>query len=1050
IKSLNWMIEHRQDILSFAKTILYLGGVYVTLNMALKITNGLIATNILSTASLASTTGTWTLSMEGATVASGELAIATKTAAGGFAAMALSMAPVLVALAAAVALYKEWQWYANKPIHQAEDFHSSVYGGKGGTPFWDPRGWFGKGKEKSYGASIYEQYNSQEKISKKIAENEKQISNIRHGYYSEMKGAQSEQIKTLEQENKTLEGMSKRLKEIQNLEPTMTYEQAKEPGALNIYGFMDELEKQQLKATKDALGAINQNKNYGDYIEGGKGKGATEQAKAFKDAMSVISSSIKNTDTAVTISTKNFDEYIKLFDDYINKVKGETGDLYGEIITGFDVKRFDKNILTIFPMMEDQISGASGKLKEFESELQSYKGILISIEDKLKSKSLTEEQKTDLEGKKNDLEIKIENVNTKIKSVKQYIEELPGRIPEIISAAADELQKGLDGSFRRIDEMQNQLAKNSKVHAVIWYQTWINEIEKLKQEFPKMNEVVGEMQGKDPVEYIHGLENSLKALDYAQGSEIEKAPERLALKQKIIAANEYMNNVINQQSDKQNKLNSSLQAENAISEARYEYKLSLLRLAGNQEEIDRYTISHLNKTIDSAKLTAFYYTLSGDKAGYWAEMQKAVNAQLEIANINMEAFQRTIQDNINSYDNEIAVLEDVRQWKLLNAREDQKSYIDFQANVIKRNILIRQRADLEKQLTGSTIEQQAILRQSIKETDNQIQELNRTIYSTIPLMSEIKEATTTEFNSIRDNIKQTFTDLLDSSKSFMESLTEALQRQSEILKNTVIEALTTAVMTKFGKQVGSQAEQSGKITSSIFSLFGIEVPEEQKKSEEIWNKVFDKTNNALRVIDKTTSADGAASTTGSATNYVAGVISDALGIGKSSKAKTSSRYKTATSETSNSEYSNVDAITAIGMQYIAQQYPEIASGPGYNIGSLLGSAYGPLGSATGSLVGAMFDNAFGVGRGESRRNAMNAQAESRQAQIDDIISRYESIGLSMTESQLNIPAYIEESERSFLGLAGTSRWYINIEEVTAALDKAEAIIDRIETAIENY
>lgn len=1055
VTTINFIEKNKQTLKYLAEAIIAIGAAFYGTRAMINIANvGLLQYLGLSAAATTST-GTLTLTMQDGSVAMGTFATSTNAASVALVNVMASMAGLLSLVAvfdSFYRMYKQEDYSRNvvepvvKNIGQVDrdiqHLRSQLDGGKklkqelNALKLSQETGVGAEYMERKY-AKDYTYQKGAAGPANKIKELEAQISRLKSDKSSVDRNTIQKEIDSLEGKkaglqselDKRREGFSK--------------------GA--AFDFTNNLTKQLLEQQKLASGQLAGDlakRNFG--LDMDSANGAKEAAKKFREANALVKEGLDDIDNAVKRTSKHFADWQRQLEESINAVKADTGGLYGEMIRNQDVAKYLIGTGKLFPEISLHIKDAHKTIQEYNNEIAKYKIHISDLEKKLANKKLTNEQHRQLSDEYEATKTKVEDVRSKIHEVEIYINELQRKVPDLVKSASEQLATGLESGFKRIDDSQTDLARNSRISATVFYQAWISKIQDLENKFPQLWQVASEMRGRNPLEYIAGIQDQIYGVSHNGKSALENGPQLLALREKLTAAEQYYQNVIQKEPEYQAKINAAIQAGLEIDKSRYELRKNRLALSGDERKIDQYTIEALDKEIQQLQWTAFWSRVSGDEQAYYANMVKASAAEVEKKTLSEKKQVADMDIRLSLYDQEIERIKEITLDKQQGISVDQQALVQYNSNVAIREQLQSKLAELEGEHYAKYSSMEKHRQDKIKETRAAILELNRTIYSTVPMLSEVRKAADDAYSSMRDNIKQTFTDMLDSSKSFMESITAAMKRQGDIMKNSIINALTSAVMHKYGNEIWDQAQQSASITAGIFKLFGLEAPASAIKPEEVWRKSFDTSKNALRVTSADSGGGSAGSTGGILGGFVTDAVTNAL-TGGAVKAQTSSRYKAAAGSTGGgAAYSNLETLAAIGMQYYAQQNPEIAAGPGYNILSTIGAAIGgPIGMMAGALIGAVADNGLGVGRGQKRRDQMQAQQESRAQQIKDIQSRYEALGLGTPT--LNIPDYVMQSERSFLGLSGTSRWYTeeSAAAVQEALDKEMMIVAHMEQTAKN-
>lgn len=421
---------------------------------------------------------------------------------------------------------------------------------------------------------------------------------------------------------------------------------------------------------------------------------------------------------------------------------------------------------------------------------------------------------------------------------------------------------------------------------------------------------------------------------------------------------------------------------------------------------------------------------------------------------------------------------------------DEKTAFELNYLLSRREILlgdlIARYRELGEVASGEALQNMIALDPDFNKLLKDINGLNTAIAKMQPAFMAVIKGAEKAGKAFSDNIKTLISDIFEAEKSILESLTDAVKKHAGIIKDAYKDAFSQALIMKLGggrKQVEEQAQQ---VYKQVFDLFGIDYQEPAKDATEIWNDVYDSSLKTIRISDPSGTFEkldkgiagvghwlekldqkvGKGVTAGKAESIfgdfgTTGGIFDMFSGGAISKIGKKA-----------GKMSKGDIANAAAMLMLVSTDAQIQGGLQSPLGQMLGSMGFAAGSATGGFFGSMFgglgafggpvgaiafglaasglENAFGVGRGEQRREAIQQQQQGRQSQIDDILARFESLGLGTTQEALGIPEFTEMSQRSKFGLSGTSRWLEGEAAVTAALNEHIITLDRMETAIKNF
>lgn len=413
----------------------------------------------------------------------------------------------------------------------------------------------------------------------------------------------------------------------------------------------------------------------------------------------------------------------------------------------------------------------------------------------------------------------------------------------------------------------------------------------------------------------------------------------------------------------------------------------------------------------------------------------------------------------------------------LGATEQEERMLDLQnlERQVQENMEDIQRNISWRQLFGMPVNTDALMRdESIREAITNIVDLRLEMLKLDPVLTKINELARQAVDSMKEAIKENIKAVVSGEKNLGQALTDILKRRTEIMKETMVEAFSEAIIMKAGGPLSDFEKQMQDMSAAIFSLFGLEAPDKKAVLEKVLTEVNGKP--ALRVImgDKSELADSIASNilgggrtgiSSIADLFMPGGTVEPGGITGKGKGKVSLPDMKKTQTT----------LRMLGYQmagqYVSQIVADAVAGQeqglgtqlggslGYALGTSgaifggLGAAAGPVGMIVGTLLGSTLDNAFGVGRGERRRQAMAEQRAARAQEIEDIKGRFGALGFSeeyINQMAAQVPDFIERSKRSFMGLSGTSRWLEGGEAVYAEINRQKAMLDLMEKTVKDY
>jgi len=766
---------------------------------------------------------------------------------------------------------------------------------------------------------------------------------------------------------------------------------------------------------------------------------------------------------------------MQLFERNTEEARKSLVGFFGEMVNSEDVKAYHDTLNSVYIRLQNSVRTERILIDDYSEALKTLQKNKDEVDKKLATTSPDKELRGKLEQSSRDYQKAIDDVLEKQDKARDEIYKMQETAKDMIKESAEATVKGLGDTYKSLTEANDKLLDDGKITPHQWQQNWHKATQALVADFEPLQQIMKEGYAANPRAYITAQDALIKELQKADVTKAENAKALEDAVTKKLAAEMFMENVTLKQISLEKSLaNDVYPRQYETLKRKHELQKAQINLSGRES----LTIAEQEKQAKES------LALLGKRM----ILAISLNNKEEAHALLMEAFgiKQSIYDAKKAeaaavlnhhYDRQLKSLEEQYSWKTTMARDDQKDDLALINNMMKKEILLNKQAELYSKLNFSLTDNQRIVDeewQAYESLTDEIEALNIELASQVPILKEIQEASNTAFNSMKENIKSTFTDLFDSTKNLGETITGMFQRQGEIMKTTIINALTEAFTMKYKGAIGGFADSQGAITAGIFNLLGLKAPEEQEKAEKIWNSVYDKSAGALRVTfaSKDTAGGGIMSSlinstissalgTSGAGGSSGGILAGLLGIsgGKSGKisgaaggggvhgGKTAAALGIISQLIASGDSSGGWASSLGGM--LGQAAGEATGGVFGSIFGGLGTLGGPVGTLIGTLLGTAGSNALGVGRGQQRRDVMQGQQEQRAATTADIKSRYESLGMAVSDTQLGIPEYIERSERSKGGLSGTSRWYED-NGVAQALDLANRKIAQIEESIKIY
>jgi hypothetical protein len=1060
IRSLDWLSKHKADVILFGKGLIFLAGAIALVNTNMKIMNTLTALGAFGLGREAAAMGALTLTMEGGAVATGEFTLAAEGAAVGLGTLTAAFVPLLVVAAAYLAVTKALDYYAKKPLRSAQEFADST-----------------KASRERVNSMMNEKVLNDKLIAQQDALETKKKRKDQRFYTDPLTGAKKKDagltVDELQKNIDQTKGQIDRLKQLRDQGFTSLLDVKPAKSVNDLLGFDLEgdfnamLSRMQAESTAFAK-AQDMDRKLGLDTSGDKKKkkgNVYTFEEQYKDKLQLIMDYLEKLERA---NSKTMAQFERNTDDARKSLVG----FFGEMVNNKDVKAYHDTINSLYIRYQNMVRKEKVLVDDYSGALKALKKNKEEVDAKKLATDIGKEERGKLEQSSRDYQKAIDDVLDKQEKAQEEIFKMNEAVKDVIKQSAEATVSGLNDTYKKLTEGNDKLLEDGKITPHQWQHNWHKATQELVKDFEPLQKIMKEGYAANPRSYIAEQGELIKQLTKADLTKAENAAALEDAVMKKATAEMFFENVTLKQISHEKSLADDIYPRQyELLKRKHELQKAQINLSG------RETLTIAEQEIQAKESLALL--------GKRMLLAISLNDKEEAHTLLMEAFgiKQAIYDAKKAeaaavlnyqYDRQLKSLEEQYRWKSLMVRDDQQGDLALINNLEKKEILLNKQADLYAKLNFSLTDNQRIVDdewQAYVALGDEIESLNTELAAQVPLFKEIMAAQNTAFSSMKDNIKTTFTDLFDSSKSFMQAFKDMFARQGEIVKNTIINALTDALAMKLGSAGGmmdSFAKSQGDLTAGIFKIFGITAPQQEAKAEKIWNSVWDESAKALRVTFPN-QGRSATSTGNPVADYALDMLSGTLGISLGSKS-TGGKIGGAASGASKTSGGVHGGKTAAALSIISQLVASGDSSGGWasslggmlgqmageatggvfgSIFSGLGAMGGPVGAMIGTILGTVGSNALGVGRGQTRRDTMATQQEQRASTIADIKSRYESLGMAVSDSQLAIPDYIERSERSKGGLSGTSRWYED-NGVTAALDAAQRKIGQIEDSIKLY
>jgi len=661
-----------------------------------------------------------------------------------------------------------------------------------------------------------------------------------------------------------------------------------------------------------------------------------------------------------------------------------------------------------------------------------------------------------------------------------------------------------DARRKTEEDEANYLLQTGQITLKRWYEYWLDAENRATAGMITMGIDVKAVQAeiqKDPMKFFQGIQNELAYLHDMQDEYHKKALDPKSTKaQKDAAQNsvKWLQTQIKgyeaeqtyghihqatQQTDMENQKkildqqkarNDEFKKQQDLANEAATLSVDMYGVAGGAADLYAAKIKLITdnlKNLRSQTATSDLDLLSRfDLPGTTKEQKIAILDSLRQAAVDYQKNLQTGQTNINSalqaeIERRQAIKELIYQTTELYGTSNEKQWVEYsRAEDALNNQIEMYNALSEAEKNNPT---------GIKMAAD-IDKLRVALLSTNPVFKEIKALAEAAGQAIKTSIHDNIQAVINKEKNLGQAIRDIFKDQVTAVKQTIIDALSGAIIQKAGKGIGGFENMNQKLAESIYGMFGLTAPDNRP----VLDKVYVESGKYIRVHDEVNKGgiDNIGKMfSGGMSDFANGILA-MLGVGGHKSGGgvgigldlVGGGLSGGSGGSSGISFKSSPALLQVVSAAIAQQIigGNTQGGPGTQLGAALGygmgaaatgglfaslgAAAGPVGMIIGALAGSTLDNAFGVGRGEQRREQMAATQQARTDATNSILSDLQSIGgkyAKMSLEDLNIPQLIEQSERSFMGLSGTSRWYSNQDQVNAAISAWQTAIQEMKDAM---